>query len=72
MEPYRDILQSVGGQGWEGEISNIVTRWTLTLTAKVLPWSPTAKFSRILVHKVEALPDSLVGIRIVGQTDYSV
>eukprot|EP00566_Odontella_aurita_P010206 CAMPEP_0113552950 /NCGR_PEP_ID=MMETSP0015_2-20120614/15344_1 /TAXON_ID=2838 /ORGANISM="Odontella" /LENGTH=430 /DNA_ID=CAMNT_0000453969 /DNA_START=178 /DNA_END=1470 /DNA_ORIENTATION=- /assembly_acc=CAM_ASM_000160 len=52
-------------------VSDIVTRWTLRLTAKVLPWSPTARFSGVSEYKVApAPPSSPVGVRIVGQTDY--
>merc|ERR1712194_119986 len=36
----------------DGTISNIITRWTLRVTAKVLPWSPTARFTGISVYEV--------------------
>ena len=67
------ILHSVtGGEvSSDGtEISDIITRWTLKVTAKVLPWKPTARFSGISVYKVT--PDSTLtnGVQIVGQTDY--
>lgn len=54
-------------------IEDIITRWTLRLTAKVLPWSPTARFSGISVYKVapsSPASSSSVGVQIVGQTDY--
>lgn len=63
-----DVVVGEGGEG--GEISDIITRWTLRLTAKVLPWSPTARFSGISVYKVKPTPGSSVGVTIVGQTDY--
>jgi len=52
-------LHSVtGGEVREGnngqfEIEDIITRWTLKVTAKVLPWKPEAVFSGISVYKVE-------------------
>lgn len=52
-----------------GEIEDITTRWTLRLTAKVLPWKPTARFSGISVYKVK--PSSTkTGVQIVNQIDY--
>lgn len=66
-------LHSVtGGEISEsGEISDIITRWTLRLTAKVLPWSPTARFSGISVYKVKPFPSpGKPKVQIVGQTDY--
>lgn len=35
------------------QISELVTRWTLRVTAKVLPWKPTAVFSGISVYNVK-------------------
>lgn len=49
-------------------ISDIVTRWTLRFTFKILPWSPTARFSGISVYKV--VPGGLEGVLVKGQTDY--
>lgn len=52
-------LHSVtGGEVREGsngqvEIEDIITRWTLKVTAKVLPWKPEAVFSGISVYKVQ-------------------
>ena len=40
------------GSGGEVEIENIITRWTLKVTAKVLPWKPEAVFSGISVCNV--------------------
>lgn len=51
-----------------GEIENIITRWTLRVTAKVLPWEPEAVFSGVSVYKLA--PGGKEGISIVGQTDY--
>ena len=34
-------------------VEDIVTRWTLRLTAKILPWSPEAVFSGVSVYKLE-------------------
>lgn len=49
-------------------VEDIVTRWTLRLTAKVLPWSPEAVFSGVSVYKIEL--GGTEGLSIVGQTDY--
>ena len=52
-------LHSVTGgdikEGSDGEvdIENIITRWTLKVTAKVLPWKPEAVFSGISVYNVQ-------------------
>mmetsp|Transcript_31843 Transcript_31843/g.67515 ORF Transcript_31843/g.67515 Transcript_31843/m.67515 type:complete len:445 (-) Transcript_31843:133-1467(-) len=67
-------LHSVtGGEITEDEsgnlkISELVTRWTLRVTAKVLPWKPTAVFSGISVYNVK--PGGKEGVEITGQTDY--
>jgi hypothetical protein len=50
------------------KIEDIITRWTLKVTAKVLPWKPQAVFSGVSVYKVQ--PGGSQGITIVGQTDY--
>jgi len=50
------------------EIANVITRWTLRVTAKVLPWKPEAVFSGVSVYKLQ--PGGKEGITIVGQTDY--
>jgi hypothetical protein len=49
-------------------ISNIVTRWTLRFTFKILPWSPTARFSGISIYKVA--PGGPEGVLVKAQTDY--
>lgn len=66
------VLHNVkGGEIQEdGSIGEIVTRWTLRLTAKVIPWKPTARFSGISVYKVDADPSSSTGVSIKHQTDY--
>jgi len=53
-----------------GNISNIITRWTLRVTAKAIPWKPTAVFSGISVYEVVPSPSSSVGVQILHQTDY--
>jgi hypothetical protein len=66
-----DSAATSGGVGKEMPvlvIEDIVTRWTLRLTAKVLPWQPTARFSGISVYGVT--PGGLKGVQIVRQTDY--
>ena len=81
-------LHSVTGgdvQTKENEIviDDIITRWTLRVTAKILPWKPTARFSGISVYKLNAdlsssslssssssSSSSKPNIQIVGQTDY--
>mmetsp|Transcript_17059 Transcript_17059/g.48985 ORF Transcript_17059/g.48985 Transcript_17059/m.48985 type:complete len:440 (-) Transcript_17059:185-1504(-) len=52
------------------EIAEITTRWTLKVTASVLPWKPTARFTGISVYKVVPDASSSNGVQIVGQTDY--
>jgi hypothetical protein len=64
------VLHSVtgGDVGSDGKISNIITRWTLRVTAKVLPWKPTARFSGISVYEVSV--GGSEGVVIDHQTDY--
>lgn len=50
------------------QIANVVTRWTLRVTAKILPWKPEAVFSGISVYDLQ--PGGKEGVTIVGQTDY--
>ena len=50
------------------EIADIITRWTLRMTVKILPWSPSPVFSGVSVYKLQ--PGGNEGIQIVGQTDY--
>ena len=66
------VLHNVkGGEIQEdGSIGEIVTRWTLRLTAKVIPWKPTARFSGISVYKVVADPSSSTGVAVKDQLDY--
>jgi len=52
----------------DGSISNIITRWTLRVTAKVLPWKPTARFSGISVYEVSV--GGSEGVQVVHQTDF--
>lgn len=54
----------------DGSIQDIMTRWTLRVTAKVLPWTPTARFSGVSIYKVQSVPTTPEGVTIVGQTDY--
>ena len=56
-------------------ISDIQTRWTLRLTAKVFPWKPTARFTGISLYQVVPTHNNNnnnnnVGVKIVGQKDY--
>lgn len=64
------VLHSVtGGEvAQDGSISNIITRWTLRVTAKILPWKPTARFSGISVYEVS--PGGSEGVLVDHQTDY--
>jgi len=65
------VLHNISGGETDGKsIQNIITRWTLRLTAKVFPWSPTARFTGVSVYKVKPDPSKAVGVQIVGQTDY--
>jgi Uncharacterized conserved protein (DUF2358) len=50
------------------KIADIVTRWTLRFTFKILPWRPTARFSGISVYSVVA--GGAKGVQIVQQLDY--
>ncbi|KAL3759809.1 hypothetical protein ACHAWU_007553 [Discostella pseudostelligera] len=50
------------------QIDDIITRWTLRVTAKVLPWKPEAVFSGISVYKLHVGGSN--GVAIIGQTDY--
>ena len=50
------------------EISEITTRWTLRFTFKILPWSPTPRFSGISRYTVRL--GGPKGIQIVKQADY--
>mmetsp|Transcript_23359 Transcript_23359/g.64800 ORF Transcript_23359/g.64800 Transcript_23359/m.64800 type:complete len:417 (+) Transcript_23359:140-1390(+) len=52
----------------DGSISNIITRWTLRVTAKALPWKPTARFTGISVYEVSA--GGSEGVVVDHQTDY--
>jgi len=54
----------------DGSIGDITTRWTLRLTAKVIPWKPTARFSGISVYTVAADPSSSTGVAVKHQQDY--
>mmetsp|Transcript_14152 Transcript_14152/g.21740 ORF Transcript_14152/g.21740 Transcript_14152/m.21740 type:complete len:392 (+) Transcript_14152:176-1351(+) len=62
-------LHKVTGGSYNGdsEIEDIQTRWTLKVTAKILPWAPTASFTGISVYKL-AVIDSKV--KVIGQEDY--
>lgn len=64
------VLHSVtGGEVKEdGSISNIITRWTLRVAVKVLPWQPTARFTGISVYEVS--PGGAEGVVVKHQTDY--
>ncbi len=64
------VLHSVeGGEvAADGSISNIMTRWTLRVTAKVLPWKPTARFSGVSVYEVSV--GGSEGVVVDHQTDY--
>lgn len=64
------VLHSVTGGAMldDGSIDQIVTRWTLRVTAKILPWSPTARFSGISVYDV--VPGGSKGVMVEHQTDY--
>jgi hypothetical protein len=65
------VLHSiVGGEVQpDGSISDIITRWTLRVTVKVLPWQPTARFSGISVYEVSS-PRGSERVVIDHQTDY--
>jgi Uncharacterized conserved protein (DUF2358) len=64
------VLHSVqGGEiQQDGSVGKIITRWTLRVTAKILPWSPTARFSGISVYDV--VPGGPKGVMVEHQTDY--
>jgi SOUL heme-binding protein/Uncharacterized conserved protein (DUF2358) len=52
-----------------GLYQDIVTRWTLRFTMKVLPWKPTARFSGISVYKIQSRNEGQQ-IQIIAQQDY--
>lgn len=45
--------------------NKIMTRWTLRVTVKALPWSPTARFSGVSVYTLDT-----TGEKICAQEDY--
>ena len=74
---FRDagiVLHSVTGgdittqPGGSLQVSNIVTRWTLRMTMKVLPWAPTARFTGISEYSVK--PGGPKGVQVTCQNDY--
>ena len=69
FENAKIILHNVtGGEiTADGKISDIFTRWSLKVTAKVLPWKPTARFTGISIYKVADINGRTV---IVGQQDF--
>jgi Uncharacterized conserved protein (DUF2358)/SOUL heme-binding protein len=68
------VLHSVTGgsirnlESGSVEIEDVVTRWTLRMTFKALPWQPTARFSGISVYRV--VPGWPKGALVLKQTDY--
>jgi len=63
-----EVVDSGSGGGDGKTITDIITRWTLRMTVKVLPWTPTARFTGISQYQVE--PGGPNGVQIVKQTDY--
>lgn len=51
----------------DGSVCDIVTRWSLRVTAKVLPWKPTARFTGISVYTISPIDGKAI---ITGQADY--
>ena len=49
-------------------IDNIVTRWTLRVSVKVLPWKPEAIFSGVSIYTLQ--PGGTNGVLISSQQDY--
>jgi hypothetical protein len=64
------VLHSVTGGDVkpDGSIANIITRWTLRVTAKVLPWKPTARFTGVSVYEVSS--GGSEGVVVNHQTDF--
>lgn len=62
-------LHKVTGGSYDGpdKIEDVQTRWTLKVTAKILPWKPTASFTGVSVYKLAMTNNK---IQIVGQEDY--
>ena len=48
--------------------TQLTTRWTLRMTAKILPWQPTARFTGVSVYKIA--PGGPQGVQVVQQNDY--
>ncbi|KAL3794462.1 hypothetical protein ACHAW5_010793 [Stephanodiscus triporus] len=63
---------SSSGEGDDGGartiITDVVTRWTLRVTVKALPWRPEAVFSGVSIYELR--PGGTGGVLIVGQRDY--
>lgn len=64
------VLHSISGGEvqTDGSITNIITRWTLRMTVKAIPWAPTARFTGI--SEYEVIPGGSKGVQVLHQTDY--
>jgi hypothetical protein len=65
------VLHSITGgevSDEDGSIANVITRWSLRVTVKGLPWKPTARFTGISVYEVS--PGGSEGVLINHQADY--
>jgi len=51
------------------DVEQLVTRWTLRITVKILPWKPTARFTGISVYDVRNGAGKR-GVLVQHQTDY--
>lgn len=65
------VLHNISGGdvNQDGSIGDIITRWTLKMTFKILPWNPTARFTGISVYKV-VKDTTAAGVSIISQNDY--
>jgi hypothetical protein len=64
-----DVVENTDGSGASSSsVSDITTRWTLRMTLKVLPWTPTARFSGVSIYKIGL--GGPKGVQILKQTDY--
>lgn len=69
------VVSSSSEEGDDGKdeearmmITDVVTRWTLKVTVKALPWKPEAVFSGVSIYELR--PGGTEGVLIIGQKDY--
>ena len=58
----------VSSEATGGGIADVVTRWTLRVTVRVLPWRPEAVFSGVSIYELR--PGGEGGVLVAAQRDY--